>query len=103
MAVPDLTLRIAFATDPFSDSPSWDDVSADLLALHTKRGRQHQLDRFEAGTATFLLDNSHGNYWALNTGGDYYPNVKKRRRVNLRAQLFTNLLTNPSFETGSPP
>lgn len=85
MALPTFSARIAFATDPYDDTPSWTDVSSDLVAFTTKRGRQHQLDRFQAGTATILLRNVGGHYWPHNTGGDHYPNVKLGKRVNIRA------------------
>ncbi len=62
----------------------WDDVSSDLVSFSTKRGRQHQLNRIEAGTATILLKNIHGNYWPNNAGGDYYPEVKIGKRINIR-------------------
>lgn len=85
MTLPVLTMRIAFTTNPYNDTPSWADVSSDLISVHTKRGRQHQLDRFEAGTAIVLLNNADGHYWPDNTGGNYYPNVTLGRRVNFRA------------------
>lgn len=76
--------RIAFASSPYTDSPSWDDVSDDLISFSIKRGRQHQLDRFEAGTAVILLDNTDGHYWPNNAGGDHYPNIRIGKRVNIR-------------------
>uniref|UniRef100_A0A6M3JX91 Putative tail protein n=1 Tax=viral metagenome TaxID=1070528 RepID=A0A6M3JX91_9ZZZZ len=79
-----ITTRIAFDSDPFDATPTWTDVSADMISLNTKRGRQHQLDRIEAGTATVLLKNIDGNYWPLNAGGDYYPEVKLGKRINIR-------------------
>lgn len=77
--------RIAFASQPYTASPSWDDVSSDLISFSIKRGRQHQLDRFEAGTAVILLDNTDGHYWPNNTEGDHYPNIRIGKRVNIRA------------------
>ena len=77
--------RIAFDTDPLAYPPTWTDVSSDLVNISTKRGRQHQLDRIEAGTANVLLKNIDGNYWPDNAGGDYDPNVKIGKRLNLWA------------------
>lgn len=79
-----ITVRIAFVTDPFAITPTWVDVSNDLVAFSIKRGRQHQLDRIEAGTASILLKNLHGNYWPNNDGGTYYPEVKLGKRINIR-------------------
>lgn len=89
-------VRIAFDSDPFDYPPVWTDVSDDLVSFSTRRGRQHQLDRIEAGTASLLLDNADGNYWPDNAGGDYYPEVKIGKRLNLWAiydGIFYDLYT----------
>lgn len=85
MALPTLTSRIAFGSAPFAASPSWDDISSDLLSLNIKKGRQHALDRMEAGTCFIELKNDSEEYWPDNSGGSYYPNVVPVRRINLRA------------------
>ena len=54
--------RIAFDTDPFAVTPTWTNVDSDLLSFSCKKGRKHQLDRMEAGTATIILNNNSGNY-----------------------------------------
>ena len=97
---PEHRVRIAFPADPLADSPTWNDVSSDLISFSPKRGRQHQLDRFEAGVATILLDNEAGNYWPKKTDGEHYPFVKLRRRVNIRSiyngtlyDLYTGFVT----------
>jgi len=78
-------VRVAFASDPFTDTPAWDDVSADGLELHISRGRQHELNRMECGTATLKLANYSGQYYPYNAGGTYYPDVLPGKRVNIRA------------------
>lgn len=85
MAGATLIVRIAFSSDPFDAAPSWTAVSDDVMELHISRGRMHELNRFESGTATIILKNSHGNYWPNNTGGSYYPNVLPGKRINIRA------------------
>jgi len=77
-------VRIAFASAPFDAVPTWVDVSADVISINTKRGRQHEINRMEAGTATVVLLNTSGNYWPDNAGGSYYPNVKPLKRINIR-------------------
>jgi hypothetical protein len=37
--------RIAFATAPFASTPTWVDVSADLMSLSIKRGRMNEMKR----------------------------------------------------------
>ena len=85
MTWPTLTVRIAFSSNPFDASPTWTSVTDDIRRIYITRGRQHQLDRMEAGTAQIELNNNSGNYWANNAGGSYYPNVKPGKRVNIRA------------------
>ena len=44
-------VEIAFTSNPFDDTPVWNDVTGDLLNFTVRRGRQYEMDRFEAGTA----------------------------------------------------
>lgn len=81
---PVIEAAVAFESDPFDASPTWTDITDDVLELHTHRGRQHELDRMEAGTAVLVLNNSHGNYWPYNTGGSYYPYVKPAKKMRIK-------------------
>jgi len=103
---PTLTLRIAFASDPMAAAPSWTAVTSDLRSITIKRGRQHELNRMEAGIADLELNNRHGDYWPNNTGGSYYPNVLPNKRINIYAvysavtyHLFTGFIEdwNPAW------
>jgi len=85
MSWPTLSLRIAFGSDPMDTTPSWTTITNDVRRIRIRRGRNHELDRMEAGTMSLELLNKHGNYWPLNTGGAYYPNVKPSKRINLYA------------------
>jgi hypothetical protein len=94
-----MTVRIAFATAPFAAVPTWTTITPDVLAFSSKRGRQHELDRFEAGTANLIIRNDRGDYWPNNTGGAYYPNVTIGKRLNIQAtygvttyDLFTGFI-----------
>jgi len=84
MSIPTPIVRIAFSSAPFADTPSWEDVSSSVVSVAIKRGRQHELGRMEAGTATVVLMNTSGDFWPDNTGGSYYPNVKPLKRINIR-------------------
>jgi len=81
------SVRIAFASNPFDVTPTWVDVSTDLMSFHIRRGRQWELNRMEPGTCTLRLRNLHGDYWPTNTAGTYYPNVLPWKRINIRAVL----------------
>jgi len=54
---------------------TWTDITADVRAWETDRGRNHELRRFESGTLEMTLDNTGGHYTAGNTAGDNYPDV----------------------------
>ena len=86
----EIIARIAFTTDPFATVPTWVDVSIDLMSFSLKRGRQHELNRMEAGTADLRLLNLSGNYWPNNSGGPYYGYIIPMRRVNIRAVYGAN-------------
>jgi len=85
MSWPTLTLRVAFGSDPMDAVPVWTTITNDVRQIRIRRGRQHELDRMEAGTMSLELKNMHGNYWPLNAGGIHFPNVLPSKRVNLYA------------------
>lgn len=76
LTAPVIKTEVAWGEGIYETAPTWVDIAADLMTLKTKRGRKHELDRIEAGTATVVLNNSSGNYWRNNAAGTYYPNVK---------------------------
>jgi len=78
-------VRVAFATAPFAAVPTWSEITGDVRRINIHRGRSHDLDRMEAGTATIELINLQGNYWPNNTSGLYTPNIKPGKRLNVRA------------------
>ncbi len=99
MANVTVTVRIAFASDPFTDAPTWTDVSHYAYEIHIQRGRQHELGRIEAGTAIVMLRNATGVFWPGNTGGAYYGYILPGKRLNIRAtyggttyDLFTGFI-----------
>lgn len=85
MTLPTMVSRVAFATAPYAVTPTWSDISSEFISASIRRGRMHELDRIEAGIAIIVLKNESGNYWPDNAGGAYYPNIKPRKRINLRA------------------
>lgn len=96
---PAITVRVAFDSDPFDSSPSWTQLTGEVLSCSIKRGRQHALDRVEAGTAIVVIKNISGNYWPDNPGGAYYGKVLPVKRINIRAtygattyDLFTGFI-----------
>ena len=84
-----LIARIAFSTAPFASTPGWTDISNTVLRCSTRRGRNHELDRMEAGWAVIQLLNVSGDYWPYNTTGAYTPNVLPGKKINIRAKRET--------------
>lgn len=85
MTLPGVTCEVAFSTsNPLATSPTWTAVSSDVLAFSTRRGKAHELDRTQPGTATITLDNGARSYDPANTSGAYYPNVQPMKMVRLR-------------------
>jgi len=84
VGVPVYTCEIAFATDP-GDTPTWTDVSEFHRSTTITRGRNHELDRVEAGKAKIRLRNVDGRFDPTNLASPYSPNVRPMRRVRIRA------------------
>lgn len=82
---PSLHVEIAFTTIPNTLTPAYQDVTQYVQGVSIRRGRQHELDRVEAGTATFILDNSDRRFDPNNTASTYYPNVLPMRRIRITA------------------
>lgn len=78
-------IEIAFDTNPDDDSPIWTDVTEWVYEWSYARGREHELDRFETGTATIVLDNSDRRFEPTYAGSPYYPDVVPLRRARIRA------------------
>ena len=85
MSLPVIEVRAAFASDPFDAVPVWTDITRDIQTITIKRGRQTELARMEAGTATIRLKNHQGNYWPNNAAGLYFPDVLPGKKVQIRA------------------
>ena len=86
--LPKIRVRVAFADDPLDAASglTWTTLAA-VRSYHFSRGRQHQLNRIEAGTCTVVLGNEDGDYYPDNAGGSYYPNVLPMKRINIQASF----------------
>lgn len=94
MARPTLKIEICFVNDPFTaiGTLTWVDVTAYWRgpdhggeALTTRRGRQGELGRVEAGSLSLTLDNRDRRFDPTNSSSTYYPNVKPMKRVRVSA------------------
>ena len=84
-----VSVQCAFASTPLwnsaATSPAWFEITDDVKGISTSRGRNYELDRFDAGTASFEIDNTSGWYHSHNTESPYYPNVKPMVPIRVRA------------------
>lgn len=75
MSEPVVKLEVALATDPTVATPIWADLTAWWLNdvdWSSKFGRRSEREAFQAGTASFRLDNADRRFDPLNTAGPYY-------------------------------
>lgn len=85
VSIPKFKYKFSPTTNPF-DTPVWVDISSDVLSFHLKYGRQFELNRMEAGTADFKLDNTKRSYDPTNSAGPYYGNLLPMRKFQVTAQ-----------------
>ena len=99
-----IIVQVAFDSDPFDAAPVWTDITRDVQTITIKRGRQTELARMEAGTATIQLKNHQGNYWPNNASGLYYPNVLPGKKVRIMASYDSvGYYLYTGFAAGWPP
>lgn len=90
-----LAVEVSFTTNPY-DTPLWVDITPDVRSWRTRRGRTRELERFQPGSATVVLDNRSAQYDSLNTAGPYYGNLKPMKRMRIRETF--NGVTYPVFD-----
>jgi hypothetical protein len=61
------------------------DVSSIALQASIRRGRNRILDKFEAGTATVILQDDNGNFNPSNTNSPYYGKILPLRKITIFA------------------
>lgn len=73
------TIEMAFNQPIYTSTAAatWTDITDDVMSINTKRGRMHELDRVESGTAVITVDNSDGDYWRYNTSGAFYTSTSE--------------------------
>lgn len=87
---PTVTFEAAFGVNPTSEpeTADWVDLSdrlGDPEGIEWGYGRQHELDRIEAGTGSVTLDNTDRALDPTNTASTYSPDVKPMVRVRVKA------------------
>lgn len=84
---PSITVEIGFGANVLTplSAVTWTDVSQYFRSYDIQRGRQRELQRFDAGTLSLVLDNSDNRFDPQNTSSPYYPNVVPMSRVRVKA------------------
>lgn len=82
-AEPILEVAVSFATNAY-DPPVWVDLAADVRSWNTSRGRRRELERFQPGRATVVLDNRDADYDSQNASGPWFGNLRPMRRMRIR-------------------
>jgi hypothetical protein len=78
-------VSVAFTTDLLSIPGAWTDISDFVRSVSTRRGRNHELGRMQAGEATLTLDNRDRRFDPTFTSSPYFPNVIPMRQIRIRA------------------
>lgn len=92
-------------TGQLADAISAADISADVLQVSIRRGRNRILDTMEAGTATVILKDETGAWNPSNPASPYYGKLLPLRKIQIYADyngvryvVFTGYVT--SFPMG---
>jgi len=78
-------LQVSFST-AIADAPVWVDITQYARSIDYQRGRQFELDAFQAGTLTATLSTNDGLFSPENYAGAYYGQLTPMRRVRLTAE-----------------
>lgn len=78
------SVEIAFTSLPGASEPVWVDVSGYLQQGDTNRGKQNELDVFQAGTGSVRLDNRDRRFDPSHAAGPYFGYILPMRRIRIR-------------------
>ena len=81
----DNSVKGKLGTAQLADSDDSVDVSSIALQASIRRGRNRILDKFEAGSATVVLQDDNGNFNPSNTASPYYGKILPLRKITIFA------------------
>jgi hypothetical protein len=70
-------------TGQLADADDNADISSTILQVSIRRGRNRILDKFEAGSATIVLEDTTGAYNPSNISGPYYGKLVPLRKIRI--------------------
>ena len=84
--LPILGVFIAFTSGAYDPTPNWVEVTQYVRSVNLQRGRTDELEQFQGGKASVLLDNRTRIFDPFNTDSPYYNNLKPRKQIKIVAQ-----------------
>ena len=85
----DITVECAFGDTPLDTTPTWTDITADVIRVNISRGRTSEFSNYSPGVATITLDNSDRSYDPEYTSGPYYGDLNPMVQLRVTAQYST--------------
>lgn len=76
-----ITVEIAFDSDPLDTSLSYTDISTYVRSFQTQRGRSNELGQFPAGSCSVLLSNIDNRFNPTNTSSPYYDSSTGKTKI----------------------
>jgi hypothetical protein len=83
---PEVSFEIDFTNEPTSTIRTWTSLSDRLREIHLRVYRTTELDEFQIGTLTVVLDNNDRAVEPNFAASPYFPNVVPRRPVRYQAR-----------------
>ena len=85
----DMEVSFAFGDDPFDISPTYVEVTSQVVSVTINRGRTDYLSPFPTGTCTVVLKDETRDFDPLNTGSPYWVSGATQivPRVQMRVQV----------------
>ena len=76
----DLTVEIAFDSEPFDETQTWTDISEYVRSFATRRGRSNELAEFVSGSCEINLSNADNRFNPSQTTY-YYDSANSRTKI----------------------
>lgn len=76
-----ITVEIAFDSNPFDNNPTFTDISTFVRSFNTSRGRVNELGQFPSGKTTIILSNADNRFNPTNTSSPYFDSSTGKTKI----------------------